>query len=175
MPAPRSDELDRAKVVTAVEEHFSVKLHTVSGRRKVFEDEAKKLYWVFTGTKDWHGFDQGMIQGVQQSNQDGVLVIATLAKSLIKVFIGSIGVLTGNLQRLTHTKKGAYQFDIEQKAGQLIITKIPWSPLSLLTKLSYSPEEKSSDNAKREFSKLFGKLSDEQKAFVMKQLKDPKS
>ena len=132
MTSPKFDEQDRKKVINEIERHCGVILSRVGSRRKFLEDSQKRSYWVLGGYEDWHGIPPEMMNEEEQRNTDGILVVAKRYKNRIEIYSGSLRTLIQNKEKLSHTIKGDYQFNISIRGSHLFIKEIPGYSLAKL-------------------------------------------
>jgi hypothetical protein len=172
MKSPKFDEHDRRKVISEVEDHFSVHLSPVGTRRKFLEDGNGKTFWVLGGYEDWHGIPPEMLEEEERRSTNGVLVVAKRYKSRIDVYSGPLEPLIKNKELLSHAKKGDYQFNINIRGNHLFIKEIPDLSLAVLGESQYSVEEKDSDKKLQALKGMFSKLSSEEQQELLQKLRN---
>jgi hypothetical protein len=164
------DELDRKKVITQVEAHFSVKLARVGTRKKYLQDQNNRTFWVFGGVEDWHGIPLDMMQAEERQKTDGILIIAKRNRSNIDIYWGSLQTLIENKRLLSHTQKGDFQFNLRERGAKLIIHEIPELSLCKLGDAAYSESEKTTDKSIEKVGVLLRKLSPEAREHLFEEL-----
>jgi hypothetical protein len=118
------DETDRRQVITAIEEHYKIRLTPVGNRRKHLHDEQGRTYWVLGGYENWHGISAEMMEADEKLYADGTLVIAVKKLGKIDLYIGPLLPLIKSKRTLSHTENGAYQFNIQIQGDKLTIKEV---------------------------------------------------
>ena len=174
MSAKKFDNIDRKRVIRVAEEHFGVKLSKVGRRPKWLHDEAGRNYWVLGGYGDWHGIPEEMMDAEINAPLEGVLVVAVRRKASMEVFAGSVGELIEGKDKLYRAKKttGDYQFTYKVRGTHLIVEQLPIFSLKKIRAMSYEADEKESDIAVDNVTKLFEKMSKEEQAEFLKSLRE---
>jgi len=170
MKSPKFSEHDRKKVISKIEEHFSIHLSPVGSRRKFLEDDEGKSYWVLGGYEDWHGIPPEMLEEEERRSTNGLLVIAKRYQNRIDVYSGALQSLIEHKEMLSHTKNGDYQFNINIRGNHLLIKEVPELVLSKLGETPYYENEKGADKKMEEIKTLIYKLSPEERAELLKKL-----
>lgn len=164
------DDYDRARTIGAIEELLGATLKKVGTRRKFLVDETGTPYWIFGGYEDWHGFPEKMIADARMGDPNGSLVIARRTKTKIKVYLGPLGPLLYNGDKLHATKERDRQFNLNWKNDHPNIKEIPEIHFELLTEIEYSEEEKEKDRRVKEFKKSIAALPEEDRAALLNTL-----
>jgi len=170
MKSLKFDEHDRKKVISEVEDHFGVQLSPVGSRRKFLESEDGKTFWVLGGYEDWHGIPPEMLEEEKCRSTNGVLIVAKRYKNRIDIFSGPLQPLIENKKKLSHTKKGDYQFNINIRGNHLFIKEIQDLSLAKLGEAQYSGEQKDSEKKVQEIKAVLSKLSPEERRELLEKL-----
>ena len=172
MSAKKFDNIDRKRVIRAVEDHFGVTLSKVGRRPKWLQDEAGRNYWVLGGYGEWHGIPEEMMDAEIKSPTEGMLVIAVRKKASMEVFAGGVGGLINGRVKLCRAKKttGDYQFTYRVIGDHLIVEQLPSFSLERIDVLSYEVDEKEKDIAVDTVTKLFEKMSKEEQEEFLRSL-----
>jgi len=163
MSSPKFDETDRDKVISEIERHFKVSLSRVGRRRKYLSDKNGRSFWVVGGYENWHGIPPDMLREEQRRATNGVLVVAKRYDSKIDIFAGDLQKLIDNENKLSHTKNGDFQFNIDIRLNRIIIKEIPDLVLLKIGTPSYERIERKEDRKAREMEEYIRSLTPEQK------------
>ena len=105
MATNKFDNLDRNRVIHAVEEYHGVKLEKVGRRRKWLQDESGRNWWILGGYGDYHGVPEEMMEAELKSPTTGILIIAERKLTDIDIFSGSVEKLCKNRNKLYRARK----------------------------------------------------------------------
>ena len=174
MSLTKFDNIDRKRVIRAVEGHFEVKLSQVSRRPKWLRDETGKSYWVLGGYEEWHGIPEEMMDVELQAASEGILVVAVRTKSSMEIFSGTIGNFVRGREKLYRVGKttGDYQFTYKMRGSHLLVEQLPIVSLEKIKVLPYESEEKEKDKAVEAVKKLFGGMSEKERKALVKSLNE---
>lgn len=174
MSAKKFDNIDRKRVIQTVEDHFKVTLSKVGRRPKWLQDKAGRNYWVLGGYGEWHGIPEEMVDAEIAAPMDGVLVIAVRKKASMDVFAGSVGELVKGRGKLYRARKttGDYQFTYRAGGSHLIVDQLPGFSLEQIGALPYEADEKEKDIAVDNVTKLFEKMSKEEREELLRSLNE---
>ena len=170
MSTRKFDDIDRARTISAIEEHLGIKLKKIASRRKFLVDQTGSPYWIFGGYEDWHGFPGKMIADAQERDSNGTLVIARRTKTKIKIYQAALQPLLRNADKLHVNKAGDRQFNLIWKGGHVYIKEAPEIHFTPLTEIEYSEEEKEDDRRVKEIKKFLAALSKEDRAALLNTL-----
>ena len=86
----RFGNLERERVIDAIQSHYGVTLRKVGRRPKWRRDETGRNWWVLGGREDWHGIAAEMMDDEIASSSEGMLVIAQKKIQSIETFAGAL-------------------------------------------------------------------------------------
>lgn len=161
--------LDRAHVISALEEHYGIKLKKVSPRHKWLRDESDRNWWVLGGRDDWHGIPEEMMEDERQAHLEGRLVIAEKRLGSLVVFEGPLSRLVsarGKLYRATQTT-GDYQFTVEVKGDAMRCVQASDVALRRITSIPFSDEQKARTRQINKLKKEMSAMSPEERAVLL--------
>lgn len=167
---PKFDNLDRRKVIQAIEKVLDVKLSQVGSRPKEQVDAHGRLYWVLGGYGDWHGIPPEMMERAKSSLDTGSIVIAKRLKEKMRIYIGPIRPFAKGVDMLTKTSKGEFHFDQEIKRGELTIKQLRKAKFELLTEITFTDDEKENERKKSDLIRQIDKLRPEERAALLESL-----
>lgn len=167
MKPPKFDEHDRKRVISEVEQYFNVNLSRVGSRRKYLEDKNGKSYWILGGYEDWHGIPPDMLLKEEQRSTDGTLVVAKRYIKKIDIFSGQLQPLILNKKKLSHTKLGDYQFNIQIKGNHLYIKELPDLVLTKLGESQFAVEDKVSNKNAAKVKAILNRLTPEERESLL--------
>ena len=123
-PVGKFDNLDRDRVILAVQEHYDLYLKKVGSRHKWLRDESGRNWWVLGGKDDYHGIPEDMMEGERQARIEGMLVIAQRKVGSIDAFSGALGPLVSTRDKLYRAARstGDYQFEATVKGDRLVLS-----------------------------------------------------
>ena len=162
------DNLDRDRVIRAVQEHFDIHLKRVGSRRKWLRDESGRNWWVLGGKDDYHGIPEDMMEGERHARTEGMLVIAWREVGSIDAFSGPLGSLVSTRDKLYRAARttGDYQFEATVKGDRLVLSgrrRDVVLELKRFATIPYSVEDKERDRKVVEVGKLLATLSSEER------------
>ena len=172
MATKKFGNLDRNRVIRAVEEYYDVKLEKVRRRPKWLQDESGRNWWVLGGYGDYHGVPEDMMEAELQALIAGILIIAERKLPDIEIFSGSVEKLCKNRNRPYRAGKttGDYQFNIHTSGSRLMVTGVKTVPIVRLERIdsfSYSEEDKAQDRKLGKLKDMLNKLSDVERKEVV--------
>lgn len=171
MAEVKFDELDRDRVIDAVEKHYGVQLDKVSPFRKWLRDASGGNWWVLGGVGDWHGIPKEMMADEAKRNEqiDGKLIIAVRKRTSIEVFVGTAGQLVRSRAELA-ISEGQYRFNVAVQGNLMRCLEVPGVVLERFTSFSHSEEDRERLRKMNEFLKEARKLSPKELEELMKRL-----
>ena len=167
-PVGKFDNLDRNRVMGAVQEHYAVKLVRVGSRYKWLGDASGRNWWILGGKDDFHGIPEDMMEDERQARVEGMLVIAQRKVGSIDVFAGSLGPLVSARDRLYRAARstGDYQFEVTLKGERLVVSgrrRNVVLELKRFATIPYSAEDKERDRKMVAVGKILATLSPEER------------
>ena len=156
------DDLDRKRVIDAIEEHYGVKLDKVARRRKWLRDESGRTWWVLGGVGDWHGIPKDMWELERSAQTEGMLVIAEKKRTALEVFVGPVRQLVGSIDKLRPDKNGARHFTVRVRGDHIRCDQVPGVVLERLLSIPHSDEDRERERRTREATKTIADLTPEQ-------------
>jgi hypothetical protein len=165
----RADELDRERVVRALQEHLGIHLMRIGSRRKWLRDDDGRSYWVLVGTGDWHGIPQDMMDAEAERPSGGMLVIASRLRDRLRIFIGPLDALVASRRKLPRTAAGDYQFNVATQGARLFVKEVLQAVLRELPAEPYSAADKEKDETIRSIKRLLMRLSSEERAQLLRE------
>lgn len=174
MQSRKFDKIDRKRVIRALEDHYKIKLSEVGRRLKWLQDEEKRNYWVIGGYGEWHGIPEEMMNAEIDSPTEGILVIAARRKASMDIFVGGVDALVKGREKLYRARKTTrdYQFTYTIRGSHLFINQLPTVSLEKIEELPYEAKEKENDKKTEDIKKLLEGMSKEERAKVIKSLKN---
>ena len=162
------DNLDRGRVIRAVQEYYDLCLKKVGNRHKWLRDEAGRNWWVLGGKDDYHGIPEDMMEGERQARIEGMLVIAQRKVESIDTFAGALGPLVSRRDELYRAARttGDYQFEVTEKGDRLALSgrrRNVVLELKRFATIPYSAEDKKRDRKVAEVGKILATLSPEER------------
>lgn len=156
MKKSKFEELDRKQVITAVEDHYGIKLRQVGRRPTWRRDESGKSWWVLGGSVEFHGISREMMEAEEQDPSGGMIVVACVrrmrnsADADMEVFAGPVEQLVKAKNKLSQSQTGDYKFEHRTLgAGTSIQIKgkdsFPIMCLKKIDALSYEAAKKEKD------------------------------
>ena len=162
------DNLDRNRVIGAVQDHFSVKLEEVGRRSKWLQDESGRRWLVLGGIADWHGVPEEMMEYEIQARSEGMLVVAQKKRTYIEAFSGPLRPLFSardKLYRAAQPNGGyQYQFTVQVSRDRLLCVQAQNVVLERFTAIPWSAEDKEQARAMNELEKIVKTMSREELA-----------
>lgn len=154
------DNLDRKRVIDAIEDHYVVKLDKLKQRAKWLRDGSGKTWWILGGTGDWHGIAKEMMEHEKEAQIEGMLVITEKKQTSIEVFVGPLKQLVSSRDKLFRTKEtGAYQFTVKVRGDLMQCVQVPDAVLQRTLSIPHSYEDRESERRIKEASKIIAALS----------------
>ena len=137
MATKKFDNLDRNRVIQAVEEYYGVKLERVGRRPKWLRDESGGNWWILGGSGVYHGVPEEMMEAELQASTAGMLIIAVRKLPDIEIFSGSVEQLCKNRNKLYRAGKttGDYQFNIHTSGSRLMVMGVKTVPIVRLERI----------------------------------------
>ena len=161
--AVKFDNLDRKRVIDAVQEHYGVKLDKVGQRPKWLRDESGRTWWILGGVADWHGIPKEMMEHEKEAQREGMLVIAEKKRTSMEVFVGPLNQLVSSRDKLFQTEKtGVYQFTVKIKGDLMQCAQAPSVVLERITRILHSDEDRERERRVKEASRMIAGLSREE-------------
>lgn len=173
MAQGKFDEIDRQKVIKAVESAYNVALSPVGRRRKHLQDQSGRPFWVFGGYDHWHGIPKEMMTIDTRRAAQGVLVIALRYSSRIDIYSGTLAPLIQERNRLPKTEKD-YQFNLKFDANtheSITIREISGLHLNKISTIIYDNASKEADSAVNTLQKIIRRTPEKQMHVLLKRLK----
>jgi len=172
MSSDKFDETDRRAVVSAVEKRLRVRLMRVGRRRKWFQDEVGRNYWILGGYGEWHGIPEDMMQNEIDASVSGFIAVATRQRAAIEIYIGSLSAILEDRAKLYRARETTndYQFTFKKRGNSLVIDQIPSAVLADLGGFSFTEADKNGVARIEEAKHLFEKLSAEDKKRLLESL-----
>jgi hypothetical protein len=168
----KADELDRERVIHALEERLSIRLTRAGSRRKWLRDNEGHSYWVLVGSGDWHGIPQDMMNSEVEKPSAGMLVIASRLRDRLRIFIGPLDALAAARRKLPRNAAGDYQFNVTNQGTRLFIREVREATLRELPAEAYSAADKEKDEFTRSIKRLLAKLSPDERAQLLREFAD---
>ena len=167
--------LERDRVIEAIQVHYGVTLHKVGKRPKWRRDETGRNWWVLGGREDWHGIPEEMMGDESAVSTEGMLVIAQKKVETIEAFAGTLGPLVDARSKLYHAQQSVgsdqYQFTVEVRRGRMLCVQAPTIVLKRFATFPYSVLDRERDRNWHSVIKGFAAMSDEDRASLLKELK----
>lgn len=160
--AGKFDELDRKRVIDAVQEHYDVKLEKVGNARKWLRDELCRNWVILGGKDDWHGIPNEIMEHEKETRTEGMLVVAEKKLTHIEVFAGPLSQLVSSKDELSQTKTEACQFTVKVKGDLMQCVQAPAVVLKRIVSISHSDEDRERERRMNEFGKMVADLSPEE-------------
>lgn len=167
------DDLDRERVIDAIQEHYSVKLLKVTRRAKWLRDDSGKIWWVLGGVGDWHSIPKEMIESEKDSMCEGMLVMTEKKRSTLEVFVGPLNQLVISRSKLSRDNKtGSYHFTVRVRGKHIQCEQVPEVLLQRILSISHSDEDRERKRRTKQVSKLIASLSPEQISELLSELEN---
>ena len=170
----RFGNLERERVIKAIQAHYGVTLHQVGQRPKWRRDETGRNWWVLGGREDWHGIPAEMMDDEIAASTEGMLVIAQKKVDSIDAFAGTLGPLVdarGEFYRVGNTAgNDQYQFTVEIRRGRMQCVQAP-TVLKRFATFAYSALDRERDRNWHALMKDVAAMSDEERARLIEKLK----
>ena len=167
--------LERERVIEAIQTHFGVTLRKVEQRPKWRRDETGRNWWVLGGREDWHGVAAEMMDDEIATSNEGMLVIAQKKVESIEAFAGALGPLVEARDVLYRAGKSAgneqYQFTVEVRRERMQCVQAPTMVLKRFATFSYTAHDRERDRNLHAFMTDVAKMSDEERAKLFDELK----
>jgi hypothetical protein len=160
------DEIDRQRAIRSVEQFYRTKLTKRGRRRKSLISSEGSQYWVLGGYEDWHGIPADMIEEVDESDEDGKLIVAKMTDTQILIYSCALLPIVHGLKEISSTQKGDRQFNLVKRGGKLCVKEMPTVVFELLTEVDYAQKDRIHEESLIEAQRLMSTMSrDELKAF----------
>ena len=170
------NDLDRNRVIAAIEEHCGVTLKKVGRRSKWLRDESGRSWWVLGGEGSWHGIPEEMMEDEKRAQLEGVLVIADKKRSNLEVFAGPLTRLVKARDRFSRAAQttGDYQFTVKVTGNLMQCQEALDVELKRIASVPYCDEDRAKDRRVKEASRMVALLSQEERETVLAQLQSEK-
>lgn len=186
-PKVKFDNIDRKRVIEAVEKRYGVELKQVGRRSKWRQDKEGKNWWVIGGSVDWHGIPREMMEAEEQTPTGGMLVVACTRRKEIatdmEIFVGPVEQFVKAKDKLYRNQEtGDYEFGHKSSGtgARIQITGkgvFPIMHLDWLDSFSYEKakkeKDKESDKKVKEFKRLFNQMTPEERQKFLQNLQGP--
>ena len=169
MEKVKFDELDRDRVIDALQEYYGVQLDKIPPYRKWLRDESGRNWWVLGGIDDWHGIPKEMMDHEKESQIEGMFVFAVRKRTSIEMFGGPPTHLVSSRAKLD-LKEDQYRFNVVAQGDFVRCIQVPDVMLERITSFSHSDEDRERLRNMKELIKIAKKLSDEELDEFMERL-----
>ena len=167
--------LERDRVIEAIQVHYGVTLHKVGKRPKWQRDETGRNWWVLGGREDWHGIPEEMMDDESAASTEGMLVVAQKKVESIEAFAGTLGPLVHARSELYRAQQSVgsdqYQFTVEVRGGRMQCVQAPTIVLRRFATFPYSALDRERDRNWHAVMKDVAAMSDKDRASLLKELK----
>ena len=167
--------LERDRVIEAIQAHYGVILHKVGRRPKWRRDETGKNWWVLGGRDEWHGIPAEMMDDEIDASTEGMLVIAQKKVESIEVFAGALAPLVmarGELYRAGKTSgNDQYQFTLQIRGDRMKCVQAPTMVLKRFVVFPYTAQDMEQDKIRNAFMKNLDTMSDEERTYLVDALR----
>lgn len=167
------DDLDRRRVIDAVQNHYGVQLQKVESRRPKWLQEASgRNWWVLGGIGFFHGVPEKMMEHEKHSKVEGMLVIAYKKSNDMDVFAGPLGPLVSARNKLPRAAQPPreFKFNVEMSGTRMRCIEVPNVVLGRLLTIPHSAEDRKRDKTLNEFQKSVSTMSREELTALMDSL-----
>ena len=179
MSSLKFNNQDRKVVIEEVQRVRDEQLNPVSPYSKLVRSKDRKYYCVVGGTGLWHGITESIFDEIERAARQSFLVIALKKDRHYEIYIGHFSPLENNRSSLSYSKRGVYQFHVEEQGNKACIREVDDYCLNLEavvdTRGNPQPEKKEHTGPKKgakskNLIEEFEKLSEEKQRLVLKKL-----
>lgn len=174
MPDPKFDEDDRKHVISAIENHYGVRLNPIGRRRKYLRDESGRRYLVLGGYDHWHGIPRSIFRDEEGNPGDTLLVIGKRYRDDIDIYVGPFQPLLKNRARLPTTSSDQYVFNLKPVTHGFVIAEVPSLALSQIGGAKFTPDEKAGQKRFNQAVAMLDRLSPKERGELLRKLKEMK-
>lgn len=130
---------DRELLVKELEKIQKTTLSPAKPSRKFFKDEEGKYYCIFGGKDTWHAISDDLIQQLETTCENTLLVIAKKYRTRIDICAASAAKLVLNKERLPVRQNG-YQFHVVLTEDGMYVLEIPELYLKKIGEIVYAAQ-----------------------------------
>ena len=106
------DSIDRARVVSYLEEKFSIRLRRIDNRGKYQVDQDGTRYVIFGGYRNWHGIPDAIIEDLESCNAKAIMVVALIDGAAMRIFAGPMEKFMLSVHTLNRLGDDKYDFHV---------------------------------------------------------------